>query len=121
MAKKNNDLEFKYELEDIVGIVRETDTHDWVKAVLKIAWGDNPSTLDIRSINLKNKRLGKGISLSNEDTDRLVSILLENDFGTLEDLERAIKRKRSFFTVEEKPIDIEECDDDFMYNIDINA
>jgi len=120
MAKKFKDPEFKYEIEDIVGIVRENDTHDWVKAVLRIAWGDNPSTLDIRSINLKNKRLGKGISLSNEDADRLVNILLENDFGTLEDLENAIRRKRSFFTIEEKPIELDECDDDLMYVINID-
>lgn len=121
MGKKSKATEFTYELEDIVGIVRETDTHDWVKAVLRIAWNDNPSTLDIRSINLKNKKLGKGISLSNEDADRLVNILLENDFGTLEDLEKAIKRKRSFFTIEEKPISLDECDEDLMYNIEINV
>lgn len=121
MGKKSKATEFTYEVEDIVGIIRETDRHDWIKAVLKIAWSNDMNTLDIRSINLKNKKLGKGISLSNEDADRLVNILLENNFGSLEDLEKAIKRKRSFFTVEEKPIDIGECDEDYMYNIDIKV
>lgn len=119
MAKKKDNDNFTYEIEDIVGIVRENDTHDWVKAVMLVAWGDNPITLDIRSINLKSKRIGKGISLTNEDTDRLVNILLENDYGSLEELENAVKRRRSFFTIEEKPIDIDECDDDGYYHIEI--
>jgi hypothetical protein len=99
MAKKED---FKYNIESVLGSVKESPTSDWCKLVLRMTWNDNPSTLDIRNVKMNNdnKIIGKGISLSNEEADRLVEVLLDNSYGSLEALEKAIKKRRSFFTVE---------------------
>lgn len=111
------DPNFTYTIEEFVGAIKESTSHDWCKAVLRISWGDNPTSLDIRSVNMRKdeKRIGKGISLSNEEADRLVSILLDNGYGSLEDIEAAIKKRRSIFTVEEKQTDFYDPDEDDGY------
>ena len=118
MAKKE-DKEFTYNIDSYIGSIKESDKHDWVKAVLRIQWGDNPSTLDIRNVNMGQKRIGKGISLSNEEADRLVDILVENDYGSLEALEEAVKKKKSFFMISTEIDDMLMNEND-MYTIDIN-
>lgn len=115
MGKLKEDKEFTYNIDAYIGSLKESDTHDWTKSVLRISWGDNPSTLDIRNVNMAQKRIGKGISLNNEEADKLVDILLECDYGTLASLEEAVRRKKEFFTIEPK---FDKGDDDF-YVIDI--
>lgn len=98
MAKSSNS-DFTYNIESFIGSLKESDKHDWCKSVLRISWGENPPTLDIRNVNMAQKRIGKGISLSNEEVDKLVNILLDNDYGSLENLEQAITRKREIFSL----------------------
>ena len=111
------DKNFSFNIDEYIGSLKESTSHDWAKAVLRIAWNEKPSTLDIRNVNMAQQRIGKGISLSNEEADRLVAILLEQDYGTIDDLERALKRKRSFFQITN---DIDEVlDNDELYTINI--
>jgi len=129
MAKKEKDNnEPFYELGDIIGVIKESETNDWAKIIAYFNWlsekkkGDK-TTIDIRNYNFGKKQIGKGISLTSEEADRLTNILLENDFGTLEELEKAVQRKRNFFTVTDE-IDsklLDEVDENGMYNIIINA
>jgi hypothetical protein len=60
----------------------------------------------------------KGISLSDEEADRLVDILLESDFGSLDTLTKAVDRKKSRFTVMSSENDC--FDEDAPYVIEIN-
>jgi len=99
--KKPNE-DFKFSIEEVLGVIKESTKHDWCKAITKITWGDNPTTLDIRNINMNNNRIGKGISLSDEETNNLIDILLECDYGSLESLEKAINKKRKRFTINDK-------------------
>ena len=129
MAKKDkDDNQPFYEIGDVIGIIKESGTNDWAKIVAYFNWlskkkkGDK-TTIDIRNYNFGSKQIGKGISLTSEEADRLTNILLENDFGSLEDLEKAVQRKRNFFTVTDE-IDsklLDEIDENGMYNIIINA
>jgi hypothetical protein len=91
--------EFSMEIEEFISVLKESDKHDWAKAVARISWNGNPTTLDIRSMNVAQNKAGKGISLSDEEADRLVDILLDNDYGSLESLTKAVDRKKSRFTV----------------------
>jgi hypothetical protein len=93
MAGKVKPEDIKFEIEEFIGTIKESDKHDWCKAVAKISWNDSPATLDIRNMNMSQNRIGKGISLSDEEADKLTDIMLENDFGSLETLESALKRK----------------------------
>ena len=99
MGKVKEPKEFTYNIDAYIGSLKESDKHDWTKSVLRIAWGDNPSTLDIRNVNMAQKRIGKGISLTNEETDKLVDILLELDYGSISSIESALQRKKDFFSV----------------------
>ena len=45
--------EFKYEITEFIGALKESDSHDWVKAITRISWNDGPSNLDIRNINAR--------------------------------------------------------------------
>lgn len=101
MAKKNDD--FTCDIIERIGYIKPpTDAaKSWCKSVMRIKWGDNPATLDIRNTveSDGDMRVGKGISLSNEEADRLVSILLDSGYGSLEDLEAAVKRRVDIFKV----------------------
>lgn len=118
MAKGFNKDDFSMEIHEFIGVLKESDKHDWCKAVVRISWNNNPTTLDIRNINLSQNKAGKGISLTDEEADRLVEILLDNDYGSLDALTRAIERKKSRFTVLSEA---NNCfDDDKPLKIDIN-
>ena len=115
MAKIKEDKEFSYNIDAYLGALKESDTHDWTKSVLRISWNENPTTLDIRNVNMSQRRIGKGISLNNEEADRLVDLLLDCDYGSIGALESALKRKKEFFEIQPQ---FEK--DDSPYVIDIN-
>lgn len=96
---KFNKGEFTMEIEEFIGVIKESDKHDWAKAVARISWNGNPTTLDIRNMNVAQQKASKGISLSDEEADRLVDILLDNDYGSLESLTKAVEKKKSRFTI----------------------
>lgn len=116
MSKKDKDI--KFEIEEFIAPITENTKHDWIKGVAKISWNDNPSKLDIRNMNLAQNRMGSGISLSDEEVDKLVDILLENDYGSLESIEKALKKKKSRFTISQ---DADKCfvddDEELIINI----
>lgn len=123
MAKEKDSSTQYAEIGNVLGIIKESGTTDWTKVVAYFNWltekkkGDK-ETLDIRNYNFSTKRIGKGITLSNEEADVLTRILLENDFGTIEDLEAAIKRKRNFFCITDE-IENKLLDEEDMYTIEI--
>jgi hypothetical protein len=95
MAKKKDVKDFHYEIEEIIGVLKEYSKHDWAKGVFRISWNDRPSTIDIRTFNFSTNRPGTGIALSDEETESLVNLLLEKDYGSVEALEQTLKRKKS--------------------------
>lgn len=121
MGKKSSE-EFSCTIKEFIGSVKDSSKHDWCKALMRITWGENPTSLDIRNVNMgiDPPRVGKGISLSNEEADKLVALLLDEGYGSLEDLERAIKKKRSFFSITEDIEKMYTADDDGPLRIDID-
>lgn len=117
MAKRNKEMTMN--VIELMGHVRG-DADGWGIAVMKMGWGDNPTTVDIRNVNLAAGIPGKGVSISDIETDSLVDILLEKDYGSIEALEEAIERRNGRVTYgeliphavlekeakEEKPVDI---------------
>lgn len=124
MAKEKDSSTQYAEIGNVLGVIKESGTTDWTKVVAYFNWlsekkkGDK-ETLDIRNYNFSTKKIGKGITLSNEEADVLTRILLENDFGRIEDLEAAVKRKRNFFSISNE-IENKLLDEDDMYTIEIN-
>ena len=96
MAKKNKE-DFTYSIEEFIAPLKESDKNDWVKGVARIKWGDNPTTLDIRNINLASNSAYRGISLSDEEADTLVKILLDNGYGSIQEIIEALEQRKSMF------------------------
>lgn len=96
MAKKSD---LKGTIEEVVGVLKEAETHDWAKVLARVTWNDNPSKLEIRTVNFSKNIIGKGVSLTDEEADRLTDLLIESDYGSVDAMQEAIKRKVSRFTV----------------------
>lgn len=97
MAKRNNSKDFEYSIEEFIAPLKERESNDWVKGVARIKWGNNPTTLDIRNINLATNSAYRGISLSDEEADTLVKVLLDSGYGTVEEIIECLEQRKSMF------------------------
>ena len=59
MAKNK---EFKSEVIEHISDLKEYNSN-YSKSILRMIWGDNPITMDIRMVNKDKNFVGKGISL----------------------------------------------------------
>ena len=84
MAKK----EFKSEIVEHIAVLKESERYQ--KEVLRMIWNDNPVTVDIRSVDKQNNFVGKGISLSDEECDKLVDILLDRGYGSVDKIKEVL-------------------------------
>lgn len=103
MAKK----EFKSEVIERVATLKEGNSYS--KEVLRMIWGDNPITMDIRMVNKTNDFIGKGISLSDEECDVLVDILLDRGYGSIEKIKEVLVKNMRRTNTEIKSF--EDCEE----------
>ena len=89
-----NKKEFKSEVIERIDVLKETNNYS--KEVLRMIWGENnPITMDIRMVNKTNDFIGKGVSLSDEECEKLVDILLDRGYGSIEKIKEVlVKRMR---------------------------
>jgi len=96
MGKK----EFKVDIKEWIGPVKEGKNTNWCKYVLKVSYNDAPANLDIRNVKFNEDgthMFGKGISLTNEETDVLVDTLLDCGYGTLDKISSTAKARNALF------------------------
>lgn len=87
--KKSNDFEIKEIIKNL-----ELEDKEWTKSLIKIQWGNNPVSLDIRRINVSKNIIGRGVSFYNdEEIDNLVDSLLLLGYGTKNVLKYALDEK----------------------------
>lgn len=98
MARKERE-KFQVEIIEHLGVLKESETSDWCKAVARISWKGEPSTIDVRSLNLSQNQFGRGVTLTDDEADTLVNILVQNDYGSLEVLEEAVSKRKQRFTI----------------------
>jgi len=66
--------EFQYEIKEEIGVLSESKS-GWRKEVNLVSWnGANPK-LDIRDWAPNHEKMGKGITLSTEETRKLMDLL----------------------------------------------
>lgn len=98
--------EIEYKIEEVICTltdVPENEEIGWAKTLLKMKWGDNPITMDIRNMNIAKSKFGKGISLKDEEVDTMVQVLVEKGYGDLDELEKAIHtRKKKYMIIEDE-------------------
>lgn len=89
MSKK----EFKHEVIEKIATLKETNVYS--KEILRMIWGEQPITIDIRMVNKSNDFIGKGVSLSDAECEKLVDILLDRGYGSMEKIKEVlVKRMR---------------------------
>lgn len=99
--------EYSYEITEIIGSISEpNDRTNWCKAILKTLLNKEDEGIDIRKADLQNKVMGSsGIRLTDDETHKLVDLLLENGYGSFDAIKTAYKNRQSLFYSEEEKVD----------------
>lgn len=70
--------EIKFSIVHHIGVLAE-GTKGWKKEVNMVTWNDRPPKLDIREWDEQHAKMGKGITLSSEETFILRGFLADAD------------------------------------------
>ena len=68
--------EIKYEIIKKQGVLSES-AKGWKKELNLISWNDNEPKYDLREWSKEHDKMGKGITLSNEELKKLKELLME--------------------------------------------
>ncbi len=66
--------EFKYEIVEEIAILSESK-RGWSKEINRVSWNDREPKYDIREWAPGHEKMGKGVSLNDEEMARLVEII----------------------------------------------
>ncbi len=66
--------DIKYEIKDTLGVLSES-SKGWKKELTLISWNDKAPKFDIRDWDPEHKKMGKGVTLTNEELKELKDIL----------------------------------------------
>lgn len=74
--------ELKFEITERLGVLSE-NAKGWTKELNKVSWNEREPKYDLREWNPDHSRMGKGITLTDEEVETLKAILngeeIEND------------------------------------------
>lgn len=65
---------FKYEIVQELGVI-STNASGWTRELNLISWNDRPAKFDIRDWSPDHEKMGKGLTLSDDDIMSLKEIL----------------------------------------------
>lgn len=113
--------EFKSEVKELIAPIKENKNSNWCKYIARIAYNSKPANIDIRNIKFEEDGstfLGKGISLTDEECDSVVDILVERGYGSTSKLKNSLNKRESVFGKNaSKLFDDDDCDEDFTDGI----
>ena len=66
--------EIKFEIVKAIGVLSES-AKGWTKELNKVSWNERDPKYDLREWNPDHTRMGKGITLTDEEVDMLKKIL----------------------------------------------
>ena len=66
--------DYKYEIVQELGVI-STNASGWTRELNLISWNDRPAKFDIRDWSPDHEKMGKGLTLSDEDIMSLKEIL----------------------------------------------
>ncbi|MGN0618268.1 MAG: YdbC family protein [Ruminiclostridium sp.] len=70
--------EFKYEIVKELGVISE-GARGWTKELNLISWNDKPAKFDIRDWAPDHEKMGKGVSLTEEEMQSLIELFNARD------------------------------------------
>ena len=100
MYKKNKKDYSRYKIEETLCELSKGETSNWGKYLVRASFEDNTSTIDIRRLKIVENDdpiIGKGISLTPEETDKLTNSLIQNGFGSTDVLKEEINRRNKMY------------------------
>ncbi len=66
--------EFKYEIVEHIGVISES-SRGWTKELNRISWNGGTPKYDIRDWAPGHEKMGKGVTLSDAEMEKLKSLL----------------------------------------------
>jgi len=66
--------EIKYEITKHIGVLSES-TKGWTKELNLVSWNDREPKYDIREWSPEHEKMGKGVTLSEEEVTKLKELL----------------------------------------------
>ena len=66
--------ELKFEITERIGVLSE-NAKGWTKELYKVSWNEREPKYDLREWNPDHSRMGKGITLTDEEVETLKAIL----------------------------------------------
>ena len=66
--------ELKFEITERIGLLSE-NAKGWTKELNKVSWNEREPKYDLREWNPDHSRMGKGITLTDEEVETLKAIL----------------------------------------------
>lgn len=66
--------DFKYEIVEHIGVLSES-TRGWTKELNRISWNGGTPKYDIRDWAPEHEKMGKGVTLSEAEMDKLKRLL----------------------------------------------
>ncbi|MBO5449606.1 MAG: YdbC family protein [Ruminococcus sp.] len=70
--------ELKFEIIEHIGVLSE-NAKGWTKELNKVSWNERPAKYDLREWSPDHSRMGKGITLTDEDIEALKAILNDEE------------------------------------------
>lgn len=70
--------EFKYEIVKELGVISE-NARGWRKELNLVSWNDREAKFDIREWAPDHEKMGKGVSLTEEELETLAVLIKERD------------------------------------------
>lgn len=70
--------ELKFEITEHIGVLSE-NAKGWTKELNKVSWNERPAKYDLREWSPDHSRMGKGITLTDEDIEALKNLLNGED------------------------------------------
>lgn len=79
--------ELKFEITERLGVLSE-NAKGWTKELNKVSWNEREPKYDLREWNPDHSRMGKGITLTDEEVETLKAILngeeIEDDINEVD-------------------------------------
>lgn len=66
-----------YEITESVGVI-STNPRGWTKELNKVSWNDRDPKYDIRDWSPEHDKMGKGITLTDEEATALAELILKD-------------------------------------------
>lgn len=66
--------DFSFEITENIGVISE-GKGGWALELNKVSWGGRPAKYDLRSWSPDHQKMGKGVTLTNEELNSLKTLL----------------------------------------------